>query len=169
MAARRDGPAPPTGVTQRYFRQWPADEDPAQLLDPQNQWSTPWGESDHGPCDKCGGDGTARYRCCSCLERGPEPNCPACHGRVEFTDTCPTCDGDATINRTRRPGVSVFPSIEGLYRYLAEQADAEPPDRILELEGELTDDRDLDADTGALLVRPTRIVATHPVDHARFA
>lgn len=62
--------------------------------------------------------------------------------------------------------MSVFPAVEGLYRYIAER-DAALPDCIVELEGELTGDRDLDADTGALLVRPTSVVALHPFDRAR--
>jgi len=153
--------------TTHFFRRWPATEDPAQLLEPRNQWSTPWGAADHGPCEKCHGAGTARYRCASCLEGPADSACPACAGRVEFADVCPSCEGDGTIARTRRRGVSVFPTIAGLYRYLAER-DGEADDYILELEGEFTGDRDLDADAGALLVRPTRIVATHPFDHARL-
>ena len=151
----------------RYFRRWSADDDPAQLLEPENQWSTPWGGAEHGPCEKCGGDGTAHYRCCSCLERGAKPDCPACGGRVEFDDVCPSCEGDGTIDRTRRRGVGVFPSAEGLYRYLAER-EAGADDCVLELEGELTGDRDLDADAGAVLVRPTRIVAVHRFDRERL-
>jgi hypothetical protein len=34
-----------------YFRAWDRDEDPSKLLDPSQQYSTPWGEPDHGPCD----------------------------------------------------------------------------------------------------------------------
>jgi hypothetical protein len=153
--------------TTHYFRRWSATEDPEQLLDPQNQWATPWGAPDHGPCDKCRGAGTAGYRCASCVEEAPDSGCPACAGRVEFMDVCPSCEGDGTIDRTERRGVSVFPTPGGLYRYLAER-DAEADDYVVELEGELTGDRDLDADAGALLIRPTRIVATHPFDDARL-
>lgn len=63
--------------------------------------------------------------------------------------------------------MSAFPSLEGLYRYLAERG--VDGDFVLELEGELTGDRDLDADAGALLVRPIRIVATRPFDHEASA
>jgi hypothetical protein len=103
-----------------YFRRWSATDDPEQLLEPQNQWSTPWGAADHGPCEKCEGRGTVLHRCLSCLERAADPTCPACAGRVEFRDVCPSCEGDGTIDRTRRRGVSVFPAIDGLYRYIAE-------------------------------------------------
>jgi hypothetical protein len=153
--------------TKHYFRLWSATEDPEQLLEPRNQWSTPWGAPGEGPCEKCHGAGTTRYRCASCLEGTAVRACPACAGRVEFTDVCPSCEGDGMIDRTRRRGASVFPTVAGLYRYLAER-NADADDCILELEGELTGDRDLDADAGALLVRPTRIVATHPFDHARL-
>jgi len=146
-----------------FFRRWSAAEDPAELLKPENQWSTPWGAPDHGPCDKCRHEGRTQYRCASCLERGADVQCPACGGRVEFTDVCPACEGDGTVDRTRRRGVSVFPSVEGLYRYLAER-DAEADDLVVELEGGLSGERDLDADAGALLIIPTRIVATHGFD-----
>jgi len=146
----------------RFFRRWSRDEDPAELLHPENHWSTPWGEPEHGPCDKCSGAGRTRFRCRSCLELGPRADCPACGGRVEYDDICPACEGDGEITRTTRDGVSVFPSIEGLRRYIAESEADMDGCGIVELEGELTGDRDLDADTGALLVRPTRVVTMHP-------
>lgn len=153
--------------TRHYFRRWSATEDPEQLLDPQNQWSTPWGAPDHGPCEKCRGGGTVVYRCSSCVEGTADPGCPACAGRVEFREVCPSCEGDGTIDRTRRRGVSVFATVDGLYRYIADR-DAEADDCVVELEGELTGDRDLDADAGALLIRPTRIVGLHPFDRGRL-
>jgi hypothetical protein len=152
-----------------YFRRWAIEEDPAELLVSENQVSTPWGQADHGPCDKCGGEGTTWYRCRSCMERGAQPDCPACEGRVEFVDVCPTCEGDGEITRTTREGVSVFPAIEGLYRYMAEREPDVDQHVIVEVEGELTGDRDLDADAGALLVRPTRVVAVHPLDRGVLA
>ncbi len=150
----------------RYFHRWSAGEDPGELLRPENQHSTPWGEPDRGPCDKCGGEGTTRYSCRSCVERAA-PDCPACGGRVEFVDVCPTCEGGGEIDRTQRDGVSVFPSLEGLYRYIAEREAGADGCVVVELEGKLTGDRDLDADAGALLIRPTRVVATHPFDDRR--
>ena len=148
----------------RYFRLWAPDEDPAELLKPGNQHSTPWGEPDHGACDKCEGAGTTRYRCLSCIGGGEAPDCPACHGRVEFVDVCPACEGDGQIDETRREGVSVFPSTEGLRRYIAEREEDADGCVVVELEGELTGDRDLDADAGALLIRPTRVVSTRPFE-----
>ena len=151
-----------------YFHRWPVDEDPSELLRPENQESTPWGAPDHGPCDKCRGAGETRYGCSSCLERGAAAGCPACAGRVEFVDVCPSCEGDGQIDRTRRDGVSVFPSIEGLVRYIEAREAGSDGYVVVELEGELTGDRDLDADAGALLLRPTRVVATRPFDDARL-
>src|SRR5205823_6006045 len=116
------------------------------------------------PCDKCGGPGETRYRCLSCLETGSDPDCPACAGRVEFVDVCPTCEGGGQINRTARRGVSAFPTLQGLYRYLVERGADLSGDVIVELEGELSDDRDLDADQGALLVIPTTVGAVHVID-----
>lgn len=152
----------PTG--QSFFHCCAADADPQSLLDPARQFTEPWGGHDHGPCDKCGGEGTALYECRSCLERGAVADCPACQGRVRFRETCPACLGSGEIGHTRRRGVAVFPAREGLYRYLAER-DAEVAGKmVVELEGELSEERDLDADTGALLLLPRRLVATQPLD-----
>ncbi len=149
-----------------YFHSCPVGAEPESLLDPANQFTTPWGEPNHGPCDKCAGDGSVRYECKSCLEDGADADCPSCEGRVHFEGVCPPCEGQGVIDRTKRRGIAVFPSRAGLYRYLAER-DADVGDRVLvELEGELSEDVDLDADAGALLVHPTRIVAVQPLDAA---
>src|SRR3954465_2575449 len=86
-----------------YFRSFPAGEDPHRLLRPEEHVSTPWGASDHGPCDKCEQRGTVIFRCRSCMETGPRSDCPACHGRVEFEAVCPTCGGSSEITETVRP------------------------------------------------------------------
>jgi hypothetical protein len=57
----------------------------------------------------------------------------------------------------------VFPSLEGLRRYLADRQVDVDGCVAVELEGILTGDRDLDADAGALWIRATRVVATHPL------
>ncbi|HWC25109.1 MAG TPA: hypothetical protein VG474_00865 [Solirubrobacteraceae bacterium] len=153
----------------RYFRRWTAGEDLAQLLRPENQCSTPWGSPDGGGCDKCREAGVVRYGCRSCLECGAAPDCPACQGRVTCVDVCPTCESSGEIDRHAREGVSAFPSLAGLYRYLAErEADGGDDCVVVELEGELTGDRDLDADAGAVLIRPTRVIGTHPFDREAF-
>jgi hypothetical protein len=147
-----------------YFHRQPADEDPALLLDPENQWSTPWGSPDHGPCDKCGGTGQTEWHCLSCHDEGRE-DCPACQGRVRYTDRCPTCEGAGAITRTRRRGVSAFPTIEGLYRYLAGEDASRLDDAVIvELDGELSGDEDLDADRGAVLVLPAKVLGVHEID-----
>lgn len=149
-----------------FFHCHPAGDDPGELLDPGAQVSEPWGEPEHGPCDKCGGSGTAAFECFSCIEAGTDPDCPVCQGRVRFSRTCPACGGSGEISQTRRRGVAVFPSREGLYRYLAWK-DADVEERVVvELAGDLSDDQDLDADHGALLVFPDRIVSVEPLDAA---
>jgi hypothetical protein len=85
---------------------------------------------------------------------------------VRFTDVCPACEGDGQIDRTTRDGVSVFPSLEGLCRYMTEREAGSAGCIALELEGELTGDVDLDADAGAVLIRPTRVVGALPFEHA---
>lgn len=124
----------------------------------------PWGPPQHGPCDKCGGEGVALYECRSCLQAGARADCPACGGRVRFRETCPACLGDGEIDHTRRRGIAVFPAREGLYRYLAERDDEPDGKVVIELEGRLGEERDLDADAGALLVYPERIRAVEPLD-----
>jgi hypothetical protein len=148
-----------------FFHCHPEGEDPETLLDPDNQVSEPWGEAEHGACDKCGGKGTTAYECFSCMEVGAESECPACQGRVRFEQTCPTCEGSGEIHRTQRHGLAVFPNREGLLRYLAWKNDAGVEGKVVvELEGKLSEDRDLDADHGALLVFPDRLVSVEPLD-----
>jgi hypothetical protein len=150
--------------TRTYFHCYTADADPQRLLDPDRQFSEPWGAADRGRCDKCGGAGTALYECRSCLETGPRSHCPACRGRVRYRDTCPACLGDGHISHTRRAGIAVFPTREGLYRYLAEKNAKVEGKIVVELEGRLGEERDLDADAGALLVSPEQIASSAPLD-----
>jgi len=153
-----------------FFHCHPEGEDPGALLDPDNQVSEPWGEPEHGPCDKCEGKGTAVHECFSCMEAGPDSGCPACQGRVRFEQACPACEGSGEIHRNRRHGLAVFPSREGLYRYLAWKNDASVDGKVVvELEGKLSEDHDLDADHGALLVFPERLVSVERLDPALVA
>ena len=74
------------------------------------------------------------------------------------------CRGTARIDGKPRHGVSVFPTVEGLYHYmLAKGADIERC-TIVELEAGRADDVDFDADQGAMLVIPTKIVRCAPAD-----
>lgn len=147
-----------------FFHCCAADADPQRLLDPSSQFSEPWGDREHGPCDKCEGRGVALYECRSCLETGTRADCPVCEGRVRFEQTCPACGGDGEITHTRRHGVAVFPLREGLYRYLAEKGAEVEGKVVVELEGVISEEQDLDADAGALLVCPEEIVAVAPLD-----
>jgi hypothetical protein len=158
-----------SSVARTFFHSCRADFDPRQLLDPGRQLTEPWGEPKCGHCDKCGGSGEALYECRSCLELGASADCPACQGRLRFRETCPTCLGDGHIDQTRRRGVAVFPTRAGLYRYLAER-NADVANRlVVEVEGTLAEERDLDADAGALLVHPEWIVEVEPLDVERIA
>lgn len=147
-----------------YFHCCSAEADPELLIAPERQFTEPWGVADHGRCDKCGGAGTTLYRCRSCMESGARADCPACQGRVRFRETCPACLGDGHIDHIRRAGLAVFPAREGLYRYLAEKNAEVMGKVVVELEGRLSEERDLDADAGALLVLPERIASVEPLD-----
>ncbi|HEV7770721.1 MAG TPA: hypothetical protein VGO66_08710 [Solirubrobacterales bacterium] len=62
------------------------------------------------------------------------------------------------LRRYAAPRHCCLPHPGGLYRYLAER-DADPEGKVVvELEGTLSEERDLDADAGALLVHPQRIL-----------
>lgn len=149
---------------QTFFHSCDAETEPGTLLDPNGHFSTPWGAPEHGGCDKCDGTGSVRYECKSCVEGGAQATCPSCEGRVHFQGVCPACEGSGVIDRTRRRGVAVFPTLPGLYRYLAER-DADVRRRVVvELEGDISKDLDLDADAGALLVFPTSIVGVQTFD-----
>jgi hypothetical protein len=64
----------------------------------------------------------------------------------------------------RRAGVSAFPTVPGLQRYLREREADLSDDVFVELEGTLSSDRDLDADAGAILVFPRRILGRLPAE-----
>ena len=152
-----------------YFRVEPGDRDPEQLLDPENQQTEPWSGTVRGRCDKCGGSGETEHECESCSAGEPDPACPSCHGRVRYRAECPACEGSGEIDDSAREGISVFPDEDGLYRYmLRRDADLDEQCQLVELEGEQSEDEDFDADEGALLVHPRRIVATRPLDWDRI-
>jgi hypothetical protein len=140
-------------------------EDPGRLLTETGQWTEPWGASeDEERCDKCGGGGRANYECWSCLLTGADESCPVCHGAVRFPGECPVCRGSGKIDGERRNGVSVFPTLEGLYHYMLHK-DADLDEcTIVELDAKPAADVDFDADQGAMLVIPTSIVRCGPVD-----
>lgn len=149
-----------------FYRSFPAEADPQRLLDPEEQRTAPSGDHEHGHCEKCGGSGSVIYNCCSCLEGGSQPFCLACEGRVRFCEACPTCLGlgDRMIDRTVRRGIAVLPTRQGLYRYLAAKSAPLGGKVVLELEGPLSDDLDLDADSGVLLIHPQRVVSVEPLN-----
>jgi len=61
--------------------------------------------------------------------------------------------------------VSVFPTLEGLYHYMLDR-DADLDDcTIVELDAEPAREVDFDADEGAMLVIPTRILGCCAGDH----
>lgn len=142
-------------------------EDVGRLLTDAGQWTEPWGSSAHdGDCDKCQGAGTVRHECWSCSLTGADEKCPACSGAVCWQAACPVCRGSGRIDGGPRHGVSAFPTVEGLYRYmLAKGADLDGC-VVVELEASLAEDVDFDADQGALLVLPSEIVRCMPVDRA---
>ena len=138
-----------------YYRLNRPGDDPEDLLDPDEQVTEPWGGTVYGRCDKCGGTGHTHF------EREGEP---------VHEDDCPACGGSGEIDDSRRDGVSVFPDLENLYRYMVRRnAELDEGTKVVALEGLPSEDRDFDADEGALLVHPTRIVSVEPFDRERIA
>lgn len=132
-----------------WYRVHPATEDPERLLDPDQQKSEPWGGTVYGRCDKCDGAGTTEH------EHGDEGECPACRGSGEIDDS-------------ERDGVSVFPDVVNLYRYMVKRNADLSESSIVKLAGEESPDRDFDADEGAVLVKPREILEVGPVDVDRI-
>jgi len=146
-----------------YYRLHDEGSDPEDLLEPEGQWSEPWGDTElPSPCDKCEGRGRTQWECLSCEARR-DIDCEVCHGEVRFENTCPACKGSGTITDDRRRGVSVFPEAAGLLRYMTRRDVDLDERRLVELVGEPLEEMDFDADEGAVLVRPTRIVGVRDV------
>jgi hypothetical protein len=134
-----------------YYRLQKPGDDAEDLLDPHEQVTEPWGGTVYGRCDKCGGTGHTSH-----VGEGGELECPACEGSGEIDDSA-------------REGVSVFPELDGLYRYMVRRdAELDEGTSVVELEGVPSEDSDFDADEGALLVNPTRIVSVRPLDRDRI-
>jgi hypothetical protein len=150
-----------------FFRIDSADKDPESCLVPAHQDCAPWGGGRTGSCDKCRGAGRTEHKCLSCLEAGADPGCPACHGELRYRDSCPACAGEGEIDDSRRQGVSVFPELDGLYRYMLKHDADLDGCQVVEIQGQPSGDEDFDADEGALLIRPERIVATRPLEPER--
>ena len=94
--------------------------------------------------------------------------CPgACRGTGVVWDDdedeereCPHCDGDGMEAIESQIGVSVCASLEDLRSYLAERAPYLEDCVLLELEGSLSEDTDVDTAYGAILIVPSSIVRT---------
>ena len=83
---------------------------------------------------------------------------------VRWDAVCPVCRGSEEIDGDPRHGVSVFPTLEGLYHYMiTHDADLEQC-VVVELDAEPAPEVDFDADQGALLAIPTAIRDCTPVD-----
>ena len=119
--------------------------------------------TEEGTIVRVQGTGRTGFECWSCLLTGADPACPVCRGQMRFAGKCPVCRGTGEIDAKPRSGVSAFPRVEGLYHYLV-ATETDPLGRLVELEAELADDPDFDADQGAILVIPTAILSTRNIE-----
>ena len=148
----------------RCYHLGSASEDPRALLDEERHSTAPWrGAEDGERCDKCRGRGRTNFECWSCLLTGTTGSCPSCHGRVRYESKCPVCRGTGEVDGGPRRGLTVFPTAEALYHYLL-ATEANVVGTLVELEAELAEDVDFDADQGAILVIPTAIENTRPIE-----
>lgn len=126
---------------------------PADLLLAEHQTSSVWVGAAERRCPGCGGAGV--------LLTEVDPDDDDDTG----VETCDDCDGEGRITIETQDGVSVCRSLRGLIGYLSQRSFYVAPSVLLvALEGEeVDDDQDVDADAGAVLVRPTRIVRVEPL------
>lgn len=145
-----------------YYRIQPADRNPEDLLDPANQRSELWTGVAYRRCDDCGGYGQTLHRCHRC----GGARCDWCDQYGSILEDCATCHGTGEIDDTVREGVSCCPTLDVLYAYFRGRHANLDNCVVVTLEGELADEEDWDADAGAVLIRPTRIVSVEPLDPA---
>lgn len=123
-----------------FFRiQWPSA--PAETILDQDTWeSRVWDGWRGRPCGTCHGQ---------CLDRD-DVLCEDCRGAGEVEDV--------------RHGVSAALTVTALYDYFAGR-DAELAGcSLVTFDGDFAADDDLDADDGAVLTYPRRIIAVVPLD-----
>jgi hypothetical protein len=128
-----------------FYRIQDAARDTRALLDPATWVSKTWNETSR-PCTSCN------------------------NGYISEWDECPKCDGTATVTEKPRRGVSACRSVRELARYMEQSAGDLRGTVIIELDGDVSDDEDFDADAGALLILPEQIISVTPVaDVPEFA
>jgi DnaJ-class molecular chaperone len=148
----------------RCYLKLSAAEDPQRLLEAGLQLTPPWRGSEDGErCDKCRGRGRVGFECWSCLLTGANHACPVCHGRARWEGKCPVCRGTGKTDAQPRQGVRAFPTVEALYHHLLAN-DAAAVGMLVEIEAEPAEDVDFYADQGSLLVTPTAIERTRPME-----
>lgn len=126
----------------KAYRIQPADRDPSLLLQPEHQVSRCWTYTER-PCPECNGEGRFWHY-------GEEVTCKACGGEGWVEDV--------------RHGVSACLTLDDLKAYfLSRGADLEGT-VLIEMEAEMAEDEDFDADAGAVLVIPYEIVRVTPIE-----
>jgi len=138
-----------TTNTQTYYRIHPAHEPVERLLSPERWESRAW-------------VGEYTRRCPADCDYGQVLHIDD-HGDA-WREMCEVCRGDGEVEDVRR-GVSVCASIPVLAQYLADREWGRAA-VVVELEGAMSDDADHEADEGADLIIPTRIVAVYSLEES---
>jgi hypothetical protein len=128
-----------------FYRIHPADEAPESILGESRWESRVWVGEAYKRCTACNGEG---IHWVSADDFSDDMT----------TEPCAACDGEGQVEDVRR-GVSCCRSIDDLRSYFADRGADLTGDQLITLDGELSDDDDYDADDGAVLVLPSRIVS----------
>jgi hypothetical protein len=137
-----------------YYRIQSADRDAAELLNPTHWVSRIWS------------DQPAEVTCPDCVDGRVHVECPSwCDCGYPHHESYETCHGRGYLHEYERAGgVSCCRTLGELYAYFrGRDADLDGA-VVVKLEGEVAEVEDFDAEHGAVLVRPTRIVDVGPLN-----
>jgi hypothetical protein len=140
-----------------FYRIQERGRDPLALLDPESWVSRIWTGYAERECSTCRTTGRVR---CSCADVD-ECESSGCDG----SQSCDDCRGAGYVEDTeRRGGVSCCRTYEELMTYFGRRDAALEDTVLVVLEGAESDIEDFDAEEGAVLVRPARIVKVRDFD-----
>lgn len=134
-----------------YYRIQDANKNPQDLLNPSNWESTVWTGEVYKKCEACNGAGEIVLR-----NEDGKPKSDG-YGDIE-TEPCEICNGDREVKDNTRHGISCCESLQQLENYFETRSADLANVVVVAFEGRESDEEDWDADEGAVLVFPSKIV-----------